>query len=36
LLDAIGADGEKAIVVSLVPWCAGDVVTVGGVKIEYK
>ncbi|TVU14780.1 hypothetical protein EJB05_38273, partial [Eragrostis curvula] len=35
LLDTIGADAEKTIVVSLVPRCAGDVVTVGGVSIEY-
>ena len=35
LLDDIGADGDKTIVVSLVPRCAGDMVTVGGVRIEY-
>ncbi|CAN6240931.1 unnamed protein product [Urochloa humidicola] len=35
LLDDIGADGDKTIVVSLVPRCAGDTVTVGGVRIEY-
>ncbi|CAN6276954.1 unnamed protein product [Urochloa humidicola] len=35
LLDGIGADGDKTIVVSLVPRCAGDTVTVGGVRIEY-
>nr|BAP82256.1 polyphenol oxidase [Setaria italica]BAP82267.1 polyphenol oxidase [Setaria viridis] len=35
LLDDIGADGEKTIVVSLVPRCAGDTVTVGGVRIQY-
>ncbi|WVZ87198.1 hypothetical protein U9M48_033877 [Paspalum notatum var. saurae] len=35
LLDDIGADGDSTIVVSLVPRCAGDTVTVGGVRIEY-
>ncbi|RLM65182.1 polyphenol oxidase II [Panicum miliaceum] len=35
LLDEIGADGDKTIVVSLVPRCAGDVVTVGGVSVAY-
>ncbi|CAO2036541.1 unnamed protein product [Urochloa humidicola] len=35
LLEDIGADGDKTIVVSLVPRCAGDTVTVGGVRIEY-
>ncbi|XP_066350437.1 polyphenol oxidase I, chloroplastic-like [Miscanthus floridulus] len=35
LLDDIGADGDNTIVVSLVPRCAGDMVTVGGVRIEY-
>ncbi|AQK45503.1 Putative polyphenol oxidase family protein [Zea mays] len=35
LLDDIGADGDKTIIVSLVPRCAGDMVTVGGVGIEY-
>ncbi|CAL5070041.1 unnamed protein product [Urochloa decumbens] len=35
LLDDIGADGDKTVVVSLVPRCAGDTVTVGGVRIEY-
>ncbi|OEL17564.1 Polyphenol oxidase, chloroplastic [Dichanthelium oligosanthes] len=35
LLDAIDADGDKTIVVSLVPRCAGETVTVGGVRIEY-
>ncbi|CAN6269318.1 unnamed protein product [Urochloa humidicola] len=35
LLDDIGADGEKTIVVSLVPRCAGDTITVGAVRIVY-
>ncbi|RLM66747.1 polyphenol oxidase [Panicum miliaceum] len=35
LLDDIGADGDKTIVVSLVPRSAGDTITVGGVRIEY-
>ncbi|KAJ1272442.1 hypothetical protein BS78_06G202000 [Paspalum vaginatum] len=35
LLDDIGADGDKMVVVSLVPRCAGDMVTVGGVRISY-
>ncbi|KAF8649655.1 hypothetical protein HU200_064195 [Digitaria exilis] len=35
LLDDIGADGDKMIVVSLVPRCRGDMVTVGGLSIEY-
>ncbi|KAL6652004.1 hypothetical protein ACP70R_010929 [Stipagrostis hirtigluma subsp. patula] len=35
LLDGIGADGDETIVVSLVPRCAGDMVTVGGVSIAY-
>ncbi|KAL6843827.1 hypothetical protein ACP4OV_026398 [Aristida adscensionis] len=35
LLDEIGADGEKTIVVSLVPRSACDMVTVGGVSIAY-
>ncbi|KAL6651411.1 hypothetical protein ACP70R_010336 [Stipagrostis hirtigluma subsp. patula] len=35
LLDEIGADGDETIVVSLVPRCAGDMVTVGGVSIAY-
>ncbi|KAL6843828.1 hypothetical protein ACP4OV_026399 [Aristida adscensionis] len=35
LLDEIGADGEKTVVVSLVPRCAGDLVTVGSVGIAY-
>ncbi|CAD6262671.1 unnamed protein product [Miscanthus lutarioriparius] len=35
LLDDIGADGDNTIAVSLVPRCAGDMVTVGGVRIEY-
>ncbi|CAN6236270.1 unnamed protein product [Urochloa humidicola] len=35
LLDDIGADGDKTIVVSLIPRCAGDTVTVGGVRIVY-
>ncbi|KAL6651415.1 hypothetical protein ACP70R_010340 [Stipagrostis hirtigluma subsp. patula] len=35
LLDEIGADGDKTIVVSLVPRCAGDLVTVAGVSIAY-
>ncbi|KAJ1272857.1 hypothetical protein BS78_06G234700 [Paspalum vaginatum] len=35
LLDDIGADGDSTIVVSLVPRCAGDTVTVGCVRIEY-
>ncbi|KAL6651412.1 hypothetical protein ACP70R_010337 [Stipagrostis hirtigluma subsp. patula] len=35
MLDEIGADGDETIVVSLVPRCAGDMVTVGGVSIAY-
>ncbi|OEL19634.1 Polyphenol oxidase, chloroplastic [Dichanthelium oligosanthes] len=35
LLDEIGADGDRTIVVSLVPRCAGDVVTVGSVSVTY-
>jgi polyphenol oxidase len=35
LLDGIGAEGDKTIVVSLVPRSAGDMVTVGGVSLEY-
>jgi polyphenol oxidase len=35
LLDDIGADGDVTIVVSLVPRCAGDVVTVDGVSVTY-
>lgn len=35
LLDDIGADGDKTIVVSLVPRCGGELVTVGGVSIGY-
>ncbi|CAL5014835.1 unnamed protein product [Urochloa decumbens] len=35
LLDDIGADADKTIIVSLVPRCAGDTVTVGGVRIVY-
>ncbi|GJN01712.1 hypothetical protein PR202_ga18995 [Eleusine coracana subsp. coracana] len=35
LLDDTGADGDGAIVVSLVPRAAGDTVTVGGVRIDY-
>ncbi|TVU14855.1 hypothetical protein EJB05_38351, partial [Eragrostis curvula] len=35
LMDDIGADGDSSIVVSLVPRSAGEMVTVGGVSIEY-
>ncbi|TVU14779.1 hypothetical protein EJB05_38272, partial [Eragrostis curvula] len=35
LMDDIGADGDGSIVVSLVPRSAGEMVTVGGVRIEY-
>nr|AEM45934.1 polyphenol oxidase [Triticum aestivum] len=35
LMDNIGADGDKTVVVSLVPRCGGELVTVGGVSIGY-
>ncbi|KAM3370334.1 hypothetical protein ACQJBY_017936 [Aegilops geniculata] len=35
LMDNIGADGAKTVVVSLVPRCGGELVTVGGVSIGY-
>uniref|UniRef100_A0ACD5V285 Uncharacterized protein n=1 Tax=Avena sativa TaxID=4498 RepID=A0ACD5V285_AVESA len=35
LMDNIGADGDKTVVVSLVPMCGGELVTVGGVSIGY-
>ncbi|CAM0902900.1 unnamed protein product [Alopecurus aequalis] len=35
LMDNIGADGDKTVVVSLVPRCGGELVTVGGVCISY-
>ncbi|XBI42967.1 hypothetical protein VPH35_107799 [Triticum aestivum] len=35
LLDSIRADGDKKIIVSLVPRSAGEVVTVGAVRIGY-
>ena len=35
LMDNIGADGDKTVVVSLVPRCGGELVTVGGVSISY-
>nr|ABG23067.1 polyphenol oxidase [Oryza rufipogon]ABG23068.1 polyphenol oxidase [Oryza rufipogon]ABG23082.1 polyphenol oxidase [Oryza rufipogon] len=35
LLDDIGADGDKTIVVSIVPRCGCDSVTVAGVSIGY-
>ncbi|KAI5011083.1 hypothetical protein ZWY2020_013220 [Hordeum vulgare] len=35
LMDDIGADGDKTVVVSLVPRCGCEMVTVGGVSISY-
>ncbi|EMS64469.1 Polyphenol oxidase, chloroplastic [Triticum urartu] len=35
LMDDIGADGDQTVVVSLVPRCGGELVTVGGVSISY-
>ncbi|XP_037455569.1 polyphenol oxidase, chloroplastic-like [Triticum dicoccoides] len=35
LMDNIGADGDKMVVVSLVPRCGGELVTIGGVSIGY-
>ncbi|KAG2562993.1 hypothetical protein PVAP13_8KG242300 [Panicum virgatum] len=35
LLDAIGADQDKKVVVSIVPRAGGDTVTIGGVGIDY-
>ncbi|XP_047063658.1 polyphenol oxidase I, chloroplastic-like [Lolium rigidum] len=35
LMDTIGADGDKTVVVSLVPRCGGELVTVGGISIGY-
>ncbi|XP_044328854.1 polyphenol oxidase, chloroplastic [Triticum aestivum] len=35
LMDNIGADGDKTVVVSLVPRCGGELVTIGGVSIGY-
>uniref|UniRef100_A0ACD5UTY0 Uncharacterized protein n=1 Tax=Avena sativa TaxID=4498 RepID=A0ACD5UTY0_AVESA len=35
LMDNIGADGDKTVVVSLVPMCGGELITVGGVSIGY-
>nr|BAJ10872.1 polyphenol oxidase [Hordeum vulgare subsp. vulgare] len=35
LMDNIGADGDKTVVVSLVPRCGGELVTVGGVSVGY-
>ena len=35
LMDDIGADGDKTVVVSLEPRCGGELVTVGGVSISY-
>ncbi|CAM0902902.1 unnamed protein product [Alopecurus aequalis] len=35
LMDNIGADCHKTVVVSLVPRCGGELVTVGGVSIGY-
>jgi polyphenol oxidase len=35
LMDDIGADGDKTVIVSLVPRCGGELVTVGGVSIDY-
>jgi polyphenol oxidase len=35
LMDNIGADGDKTVVVSLMPRCGGELVTVGGVSIGY-
>uniref|UniRef100_M8C7B3 Tyrosinase copper-binding domain-containing protein n=1 Tax=Aegilops tauschii TaxID=37682 RepID=M8C7B3_AEGTA len=35
LMDDIGADDDQTVVVSLVPRCGGELVTVGGVSISY-
>uniref|UniRef100_A0ACD5UF24 Uncharacterized protein n=1 Tax=Avena sativa TaxID=4498 RepID=A0ACD5UF24_AVESA len=35
LMDDIGADGDKTVIVSLVPRCGGELVTVRGVSIAY-
>ncbi|PNT61885.1 polyphenol oxidase I, chloroplastic [Brachypodium distachyon] len=35
LLENIGADGDEMVVVSLVPRCGGELVTIGGVSIGY-